>query len=169
MLRPHHKIFRVGVPLLLAILVWGCGSGYDVTEGGDDPTDLGDTIGTITGVIQYEGEAFGTRLVVGLIDEWPMTAPPIRFYEVPDFDGHFPVQYEFALDEYVENKNFYLAAFLDIDQTDINLMMNAEVDPMDLPKKGEQMVAIEAGVNVRNFVLLDPEDVDFWWLENGNE
>ncbi|NLH47944.1 MAG: hypothetical protein GX444_04990 [Myxococcales bacterium] len=164
------KVARlVAAFVLLAGLALGCGSGYEVTEGGEDPTDLGKTIGTLTGVIQYEGEAYGTRLVVGLIDEWPMTAPPIRYYEVPNFDGVFPVQYEFDLDQYVEGKSFYLAAFLDVDQNDVNLMMNSEVDPMDLPDEGEAMTTIQAGVNVRNFVLLDPEDVDFWWLDDDTD
>lgn len=161
----NTKMVAPAVLVALALTVWcvGCGSGYEQTAG-DDPTAEGEIIGALAGVIDYNGSATGTRLVVGLIDVWPMTGPPVRFWEVPGFDGTFPVTYQFDLDEYLEGKPYYLAAFLDVDTTDINLMMNSEVDPMDLPDEGEAPVEIEAGVMVRDFVLDDPEDVDFWWV-----
>jgi hypothetical protein len=160
------KVMRIRILLatamaVLALTIWSCGAGYEV-ERGEEP-EAGETIGALTGVIDYDGEAFGTRLVVGLIDEWPMEKPPVRFWEVPNFDGLFPTEYSFDLDEYVEGQAYYLAAFLDVDPDDVNLMMNPEVDPMDLPDEGEEPIVIKAGVNERNFVLLDPDEVDFWW------
>ncbi|MDP8222619.1 MAG: hypothetical protein P9L99_04610 [Candidatus Lernaella stagnicola] len=164
----HIKVISGSAVWLMALcmLVLGpaCGSGYDV-EKEDEIEEGGEIIATLTGVINYSGDRTGARLVVGMINQWPMTGPPVRFWDVPGFTGSFPVTYQFDLDEYLEGKAYYLAAFLDVDENDVNLMMNAEVDPLDLPDEDEEPLVIEPGIIVRDFVLLDPEDVDWWWVD----
>lgn len=149
---------------LTAVLQAACGSGYEIEKETKQETE-GETIGTLSGVIDYEGEATGPRLVVGLMLEWPMTGPPARYWDVPNFTGEFPIAFEFELDEYVEGKTYYLAAFLDVDPDDVSIMMNPDVDPLAIPTSSDDTVTIEAGVNVKDFILLDPEDIDWWWLE----
>jgi hypothetical protein len=150
--------------VVVGLCVAACGAGVH-EERGDEPT-VGKVIGTLTGVIDYEGDAIGHRLVVGLMDEWPMTKPPVRFWEIDDFDGKFPAPFEFDLDEYIEGKAYYFAAFLDTDPDDVPIMMNSDVDPMDLPKRDSVPYTIHDGLNVHDFVLLDPDQCDFWWTED---
>ncbi len=149
--------------LLWAVLPTACGSGYEVEKETKQETE-GETIGTLSGVIDYEGEASGTRLVVGMMLEWPMTGPPARYWDVPNFTGTFPVTYEFELDEYVEGNTYFLAAFLDVDLEDVSIMMNPDIDPLAIPLGPDDTVEIQADVNVKDFILLDPENIDWWWL-----
>ncbi len=161
---------RGGLALLFALaallaLALACGSGIEV-EKEDDVEEGGEVIGTLTGIVNYFGERSGTRLVVGLADQWPMSGPPVRFWDVPGFTGNFPVTYQFELDEYLEGKSYFPIAFLDVDETDVNLMMNSEIDPLSLPTQDEEPVPIEAGVVVYDFTLDDPENVDYWWEDD---
>jgi hypothetical protein len=162
---PRSRWFGVVLLAALLLVATACGSGYE-EEKGTALEDDGEVIGTLTGVIEYDGEAIGNRLVVGLMNQWPMTGPPVRFWDVPDFDGTFPATYQLDLDEYLLGKSYFISAFLDVDPDDVNLMMNSDLDPMCLPKVEEEPIVVEEGVIVADMVLLDPEDVDYWWEED---
>ena len=159
---PRKRWFAVVWMAVLLLLAASCGSGYE-EEKGTALEDDGEVIGTLTGVIEYDGEATGNRLVVGLMDQWPMTGPPVRFWDVAGFDGTFPATYQVDLDEYLVGKSYFISAFLDVDPDDVNLMMNSDLDPMCLPKAVEEPIVVEEGVIVADMVLLDPDDVDYWW------
>ncbi|MDP8256262.1 MAG: hypothetical protein P9M14_10975 [Candidatus Alcyoniella australis] len=152
-----RAIYIVVFSLLTALLLAAsCGSG---SSGDDDDDDDSEVLGTLAGTIQYDGDAVGEEIVIGLINEWPMTSPPQQFIRVTVPDGGFPMAYEIELN-YVGD--YFLASFLDVDPMD-GVAMNSEIDPMDMPDEGETKQTLVQGVNQRDFTLLDPEDVDFWW------
>ena len=101
------------------------------------------------------------KVVIGLIQEWPMTGPPKEFVYVDVPGSGFPIDYEIGL-SYAGS--FFLAVFLDVNPMD-GVQMNAELDPMDVPDESEGKADIAEGANQRDFVLIDPEDVDYWWVE----
>ena len=151
----------VSVFAVCSLLAVGCGSG---SSGGDDDDDDEETVGTVSGVVSYEGdytleEIQGKELVVGLISEWPMTGPPQQFIDVPVPDEGFPFSYEVEISY---TGPYFLAAFLDMDPMD-GVSMNIEIDPLDVPDEGEQKAELIEGDNFRDFVLQDPWDIDFWW------
>jgi len=143
--------------LLLALAV-ACGSGVNSD---DEPIEGLDIVGTLSGVIDYEGDLAGDHIVVGLMDEWPMTGPPKEFIEVEIPADGFPIAYSVEIHY---PGDYFLAAYLDVDPMD-GVMMNAELDPMDVPDEGEEKTEIVEGQNQRDFLLVDADEVDWWWEE----
>lgn len=151
--------------LLAASFAVACGSGSSSSEG-DNNDDAGEEgIATLSGTVEYGGDELtlddvqGLQVVVGLIQEWPMSGPPKEFIYIDVPESGFPFDYEINLSY---TGDFFLCAFLDMDPMD-GVKMNAELDPLDVPDEGEGMATVAEGVNERDFVLLDPDQVDYWW------
>jgi hypothetical protein len=158
-------LWMMPVAVVVALMV-SCGSGSSTND--DDDDDGGqENIATLSGTIDYTGDNLssdgvqGLKVVFGLIQEWPMTGAPKEFLSVDVPDSGFPFAYEIDLSY---TGSFFLAAFLDVNPMD-GVQMNAELDPMDVPDEGEDKAEIAEGANQRDFVLIDPEDVDYWWVE----
>ena len=158
----ERRLFFV-ILILVAVTIYllsvSCGSG-STTE--DDDDDAGsDALVTVSGTIEYAGDVQGDHLVFGLIEQWPMTAAPKQIVEYPISEDGFPMTYSIEVDY---TGDFFLACFMDVDPMD-GVMMNLELDPMHVPGENEQKVTLVDGENTKDFVLVDPEDVDFWWIE----
>ena len=146
--------FSEGFPLLfLLVFVLGCAGS---SEKGD--SDEGEAV-RLAGVISYEGTAAGDKVVIGTFDQWPPTAAPkeIAYVDVPETG--FPIAYEVM---FQFPGSYFLGAFLDVDPTD-GVAMNLDLDPMDFPGEGEEKSELAEEENTHDFVLEDPEDLDFWW------
>ncbi len=141
--------------LFLLILLLGCAGS---SEKGD--SDEGDAL-QLAGVISYEGTAAGDKVVIGTFDQWPPIAAPteIAYVDVPETG--FPIAYKVT---FQFPGSYFLGAFLDVDPTD-GVAMNLDLDPMDFPGEVEEKFELAEEENTHDFVLVDPEDFDFWWEE----
>lgn len=152
------KTFKPWVALCLALLVgallFACGSGS--SSEGDDDDDNDEVLGTLSGTISYDGDLTANYVVVGLIEQWPMTGPPKQFTEVEIPAAGFPFAYEIEIN-FVGM--YFLACYMDMDEMD-GVSMNAELDPMHLPAAGEPFELVE-GENHYDFNLQDPEDLEW--------
>ncbi|HPQ71851.1 MAG TPA: hypothetical protein PKW95_22195 [bacterium] len=152
------NFFRLWAFLCVALMVgaalFACGSGSSSED--DDDDEGGEALGTLSGTISYEGDKTANIVVVGLIEQWPMAGPPQQFTEVEIPESGFPFEYSIEINYIGE---YYLAAFMDIDEMD-GVSMNAELDPMHLPTTGDTFDLI-AGENHYDFTLQDPEDLDW--------
>ena len=152
----RRNLFAAAAVLTALALALACGSG----SSGDDDDD-GPENATLSGTVYYEGEAQGDAVVIGLMPEWPMTSAPLQFTSVDVPVDGFPFEYEIEL---LHTGPYFLAAFLDVDSTD-GVAINLEIDPMDVPDEGEEMQELIDGPNERDFYLVDPDEVDFWWRD----
>ena len=156
-MRKLKPLLAIVFAILITWFIFGCGSGSSSNDNGDGEDNGQAGIATLSGTIAYEGNAEwqGKKVVIGLIEEWPMTGPPKQYEKVEIPDGGFSFNYQIDL-KYTGP--FYLAAFLDVDSTD-GVMMNVEIDPMDLPT-GDPNQIVE-GENQMDFALQDPEDLGY--------
>ncbi len=147
----HFTWLAFALVVFLATVLISCGAGVSSDDSSGDEDNQA-TVGMLSGTISYDGPATGGAVVIGLIEQWPMTGPPKEFESVAVPDGGFPFQYSINI-KYTGP--FYLAAFLDVHPTD-GVMMNCGLDPMAVP--GEQKINLVAGDNTYDFHLLDPGD-----------
>lgn len=143
---------------LAAVWTFSCGSGVEGDN--NDAEYFGEEgVATLSGLLYYDGTAVGDSVIIGLMDQWPVTGPPKEFIEVEIPEAGFPFFYSIPLSY---TGDFFLAAFLDVDPMD-GVAINVDLDPMHVPASENDWQDILEGQNEKDFVIVDPQDVDWWW------
>ena len=126
----------------LAFAAYGC-------AGSSDDDDDAVTGTTLSGTIFYEGSATGDKVIIGAMEAWPPTGPPVWFDEIPVSGSGFPFDYQV---ECSVTGSYYITAFLDADPND-GVSVNVDLDPSYIPDGPTDI--IDGQDNVVDMTLMD--------------
>ena len=151
------KLYIVASISLLLALLASCTSG--ATDVPDLEFGAEDSVAALYGTMYYNGNLTCEEIVVGIVDEWPMTGPPKEYARLAPPEGAFPVSYSLSLSY---TGRFYVIAYMDVDTEDSSIF-NAKTDPMMLPLSEDDVYEITEGNNQVDLLFVDAEELDWWW------